>query len=555
MSECWEKLPHDKCGSSDALQTFKESNKFTGFCFNCSTYIPDPYGDSPPSPLKAKITKTAEEIAEEMAEIASLPTVDLPSRSLRKETLEYFGVKTGLSEQDGTTPVTMHVPVKKQGQITAWKSRLLSPKTFWAVGDAKGHVDLFGWEQAIASGSKRLMITEGEPDACALFQALKDRNRSNPKYADYNPAVVSLVNGSSSVKKALTDHQKAIRDHFKEVVFVFDMDKAGRDAVEEGMKIIPTAISASLPEKDANDCLIKGKALALANAVLFNSAAPKNTRLVCGTSLYGLARQPAEWGLSWPWPLMTKYTRGIRYGETIYIGAGVKMGKSTVVNELATHMMLEHNLPIFLAKPEEANNKTIKKILGTVASKLFDDPNVPFDNDAYDAASEKIGDKLWMLSLYQHLDWQHLKQDIVAAVNQHGCKAVFIDPITNLTNGISAGEANTELQGIAQDLSAMSMDMQFTAFIFCHLKSPLSGDPHERGGQVLSSQFAGSRAMMRSANYMIGLEGDKNPDMDEELRNYRDLTILEDREFGVSGKVPLYYDPTTGRLNARNETS
>jgi hypothetical protein len=70
---------------------------------------------------------------------------------------------------------------------------------------------------------------------------------------------------------------------------------------------------------------------------------------------------------------------------------------------------------------------------------------------------------------------------------------------------------------------------------------------------VLSAQFAGSRAMMRSCNYMIGLQGNKHPDLSEEERNCRELVILEDREFGASGKVPLYYNPKTGRLLERPE--
>ena len=69
---------------------------------------------------------------------------------------------------------------------------------------------------------------------------------------------------------------------------------------------------------------------------------------------------------------------------------------------------------------------------------------------------------------------------------------------------------------------------------------------HDRGGKVYSNQFAGSRAMMRSCNYMIGMEGNKDPELQEAERNCRDLVVLEDREFGSSGIVPLYWDSRTG---------
>ena len=95
----------------------------------------------------------------------------------------------------------------------------------------------------------------------------------------------------------------------------------------------------------------------------------------------------------------------------------------------------------------------------------------------------------------------------------------------------------------------MTKDHGFTAYIFCHLKAPNNGEPHERGGKVMSHQFAGSRAMMRSANYMIGLEGNKDPELDMLERNQRRLVILEDREFGNSDIINLYWDYQTGQFN------
>jgi len=48
---------------------------------------------------------------------------------------------------------------------------------------------------------------------------------------------------------------------------------------------------------------------------------------------------------------------------------------------------------------------------------------------------------------------------------------------------------------------------------------------------------------------MIGIEGDKSPDMPEDQRNLRTLILLEDRMTGNSGKVPLFWDRHTGAFN------
>lgn len=546
-SQCIEKLPHEKCGSRNGLQVFlKKDGKYDGFCFACGTVVPDPYGDKPMGYKPIKVAKSQEEVEREVGEISTYKTHPLPERQLRKESLEYFGVRIGVSEMDGITPTSHYYPYFVGERLVGWKVRLIEDKRMWAIGTMKG-VDLFGWQQAIAAGGKKLFVTEGELDAAALYQIFKDHNKGTP-YADLNPAIVSLSNGASGAAKQLGACIGEIRKIFKEIILVFDMDEAGKKAADEVVRIIPDAMVASLPAKDANDCLIQGRSKACYNACQFNAQKPKNTRLVLGDDLHEKAKQPPVYGLSWPWRHVTEATRGIRLGETIYIGAGQKQGKSEVVNTLAAHFIHEHKMKVFLVKPEEANNKTYKLVAGKLVGKFFHDPTKPFDGDAYERAGDILRGNLFMLNLYQHVDFDTLKGDIRQAALE-GCKAIIIDPITNFTNGMDAASANTKLQEIAQELAAMALDLNVVIFIFCHLRNPDSGPPHERGGEVLSSQFAGSRAMARSCNLMLGLEGNRDPNLKPEERNLRTLVLLEDREFGETGRFKLYWDNKTGLFN------
>ena len=286
-----------------------------------------------------------------------------------------------------------------------------------------------------------------------------------------------------------------------------------------------------------------------------------------GEDIHESARTQAEYGqLTWPFEVLNKKTRGIRYGETIYLGAGVKMGKSELLNELAAHFLEHHGIKVFMAKPEENNKKTYKLLAGKIARKAFHDPDIPFDFNAYDKAGEILKEKMVMVNLYQHLGWDSLKEDIKEAV-AWGAKAIFIDPITNLTNGQDSASANTHLAAISQELSAMALDLDIVIFGTYSISIStinakekrekfyhdgkfigLGNCPHEFGGDIYSSQFAGSRAMMRSCNYMIGLEGNKDETLPEEVRNTRVLRILEDREFGEAGSVGLYWNRATTRF-------
>jgi twinkle protein len=364
---------------------------------------------------------------------------------------------------------------------------------------------------------------------------------------------VSLINGAGTAGKDLARLAPKIKRHFKDISFCFDDDDAGHKATVEAMKVFPDATTITLPCKDANACLIEGSAKAAFNATTFNAAKPKNSRIIWLDEVFEEAKEQAEYGVSLPWDNPTAQTRGIRKGETHYFGAGPKMGKSELVNALGAHLVGVHGWKILMAKPEEANKKTAKLLAGKIASTKFHDPNVEFDEEAYDRAGKVLlGEKVALLNIYQHLGWESLKQDIIAAVAL-GIDAVFIDPITNLTNGMSSADANVKLQEIAQELSAMAIDLNIVVFIFCHLRNPDAGPEHNRGGVVLSNQFAGSRAMARSCNYMWGLEGDKDPELSKEERNVRKLVLLEDREFGEVGVTSLYWDENTTQFNEMRE--
>jgi twinkle protein len=554
MSQCVTKLPHS-CGSRDALQVFAdEEGNLSGYCFSCGTYVADPLGKGKSItdiPEKQRLGKTREQIEEEMEVMANCEAIDLPDRKLRKRALDYYNIGIGVSEQDGHTPTYHFYPYTKDGVVVRYKVRHIETKRMWAVGFEKD-VDLFGWEQAIATGAKRLIITEGELDAAALKTILQRYTKES--YIDYIPAVCSLPNGASAAGKDLARLMPQIRKHFKEVSFCFDSDEAGQQAIEDACKIVPDATVVTLPSKDANACLIEGKGKAAHAATIFNADKPKNTRLVFGEDLHEEAKEAAEFGVSWPWKGMTEMTRGIRTGETIYIGAAQKMGKSEIVNALAKHLIVEHGWKVMMCKPEEANKKSYKMILGKVAGTTFTDPKVTFDEAAYDKAGKAVKGKLAMLNLYQHVGWESLQADIRSAASW-GAKAIFVDPLTQLSNGLSAAEANTKLQEVAQELASMALDLDMVIFIFCHLRNPDSGDPHDRGGKVLTSQFAGSRAMGRSCNYMIGLEGNKDPDLSDEERNMRKLVLLDDREFGEVGEVSLYWNRKTTLFNEVNDAS
>ena len=327
---CVERLPHS-CGSIDGLQVFQqEDGSYDGYCFGCKTYVAHPYEAIPQHKPQVK-RKSDDEIAKELADIQALQVPDLRDlRGLRKDVLAHFEFRGGVSMVDGVSLETVYFPYTSNGELSAYKVRLLSEKKMWSVGRMKD-VDLCGWEQAKQSGAKRLYITEGEFDMAALYQMLKDAVVGT-KWEHLEPAVCSLPNGASSVAKVITRMAHSIRQLFQEVVFVPDADKPGKEAADVFARLYPGVFIAELPDKDANACLLNGLASECTNAVRWRPSTPKNTKIILGSSLSEAAKKKPEIGKPWPWEGLTKATRGRRRGETYYFGAGRMMPAINCVN-------------------------------------------------------------------------------------------------------------------------------------------------------------------------------------------------------------------------------
>lgn len=328
MGICIAKTSHS-CGTRQGLQVFEaEDGTVNGYCFSCDTVVKHPYGEPKRAediPKKQRLGKTREEMEEEIEEVHGLAAVDLVDRRLRKEVLDYYGIKIGLSQVDGKTPTMAYFPYYDGGEFSAYKCKLLKDKKFWSIGD-QGEVDLFGWQQAVESGAKRIIIVEGEFDAPALKRILD--LYTEDKYKELIPAVCSLPHGAASAAKDLSRLAKKIRKHFREISFCYDDDEAGQNALEASMKVFPEATTINLPLKDANDCLKAGVKVQKAayKAAYWNHTKTKNTKLVWADDIWDESKEAAQYGVSWPWKETTKLTRGIRKGETIYIGAAQKMG-------------------------------------------------------------------------------------------------------------------------------------------------------------------------------------------------------------------------------------
>ncbi|MBI0275435.1 toprim domain-containing protein [Hafnia alvei] len=556
IKQCVAKIKHDdpKCVSSTgkSLQVWLNKEEdgrehFTGFCFCCSKLVLDPYGDNPPDVKDIKI-KMPEEVQEELDEVRACGYVPDEHRSIMPKYWQHYGVRQLLSEFDGVTPNAIAHPFTQDGKIVRWKVKLLTRKVMWSIGNTQNN-DPYGWERAKLAGGSTIYITEGEEDAIALYQILKEMN-AGTKYAELDFAVISLSDGCDSVQKCLGPKIDEINQRWSNVVIAFDTDEPGRKAAKIACRLFPNAYIAILPANDANACLRFGHLKQTQEAVMFRAAKPIPSSILSVDNLIDEALEPAKFGVSYPWKRLTDLSFGQRQPELISIGGAEGGGKTTLAHELVAHDINEHKWVTLGAFMEETPADTLKHICGKIANIPYHMPGIEYDRDTFREIAKGLNGylNLWDRELQSDpvTTWEGMKSAIRAIGDE--LDLFVLDNLTTLSEGLTASERNDFIGTVCADLDKLKNKFNFQAVVLSHLNAPDKGArQHEAGGKVLQSQFTGSRALARYSDFMIGFE--RNKQAEDSSCSY--IRVLKARKYGKTGALKTYYDTTTGRLMQR----
>tara|TARA_R100000544_G_scaffold36853_2_gene26059 strand:+ start:2227 stop:3825 length:1599 start_codon:yes stop_codon:yes gene_type:complete len=528
---------------------WEEDGVRTGYCFkdDCKTY----FNERSLSEIPESDVPYVEKEAPNIEWVGELGTYHNPDRALKKGAYVHFGVKHGLSTQNrGVISETYYPRRDDTSDVKGWKVRIHSPKSFYVLGSVRQCLP-FGWKEALEVGGYTLHITEGEEDAIALYTAwMREKNQKI--------AVISLNQGSGSAVKTLQPILKHVCDKWKQVVYLPDMDDAGDTATKDIRALFPADFPvkiAKYTEKDSNEMVKKGKEKELVSSC-YNAGVPLSSAIKEFTlEDFDSVKKAPEFGVSWPYQGLSELLRGIRLGTTIYIAAPEKAGKSTLVNEIATHLMLQHDEPVFAIKPEESEEGTLRRMAGAAVGHVFYDPKVEVDPKAVDRAAKLLSGKLFVLERSQTPDWSEIRQLMREAFLSRGIKYFFIDPITNLSSGMSSSDRDSFLSGMTREVAEDAKSLGYTVFLFCHLKTAKDGLAWEEGRIAKADDFAGSRSMVQACDVAIAMqawmltEGDNH----EYMNKRRVLHVIREREYNAVGKVELLWNSFKGKLEEIEE--
>lgn len=522
--------PCPKCGSSDACGLFTDGHRY---CYSCDSYFP------PSKDGEEEVIYRGKKMAQGLIDISEFNINTLKTRGINENTCRKYGYYTG--KLDGK-PCHIACYYDDKGTMVGQKIRY-PDKTF----SIRGNISKVLFGANLWQGDKMIVITEGEIDCLSVSQV------QGNKYP-----VVSIPNGAQAAKKVFEANMEYL-SNFEKIILMFDMDEPGRKACEECAKILPMgkAYIASLPYKDANDCLTKGASSEIIQAI-WNAKPYRPDGIVSGSDLYEKCVTDIDDlkdSVEYPWVALQNKTKGVRHGELYVFTSGSGMGKSTILRELEYYFGVVRGELCGIVALEESTRKTGLELMSIhVNQRLILNPDALGTDGRSEAFKATVGNGNFFL--YDHfgsLDSSNLLSKLRYMIVSLGCKRIFLDHISIVVSGMDTDEEGGERKAIDKlmtNLRSLVEETGCTMFVVSHLKRP-DKKGHEEGGQVSLSQLRGSGAIAQLADMVIGLERNQQGD----TPNILTIRVLKNRfsgDTGVSGY--LSYDTETGRLKDFNES-
>jgi twinkle protein len=438
-------------------------------------------------------------------------------------------------------------------------------KTFHWVGSPRG-CELFG-QHLWGNGGKKLVITEGEIDCLSVAQM-----------QDCKWPAVSLPNGAAGAVRDIKNNLEFVNS-FDEVILMFDMDEPGQAAAKSVADILPPgkAKIASLPYKDANECLVQGSSRAIIDAI-WQARVYSPDEILHVSSIVERSTETVSTKV-WPFPFksLTRFLTGQRSGEITLYASGTGSGKSTFLRELSYHHLKQGRsvgMIMLEESPEETMddmisliiNKPVRKIRSTrMMNELLDqmgEQKIDMDiiddlsDEEYAKAKRELGET--GLYIYDHLG-NNAMANLMARMEYMavslGVDVIMLDHITAAAAGLM-NTSNKDIEGGGSErliIDAMMRDMRSLSVrtgvhidVVSQLKK--TDKAFEEGSRITMQDLRGSGALASVPNTVVALERDRQAP-DARQANTTTVRVLKNRLDGRAGVASaIYFNHESGRM-------
>ena len=438
----------------------------------------------------------------------------LPWRGVTADTFKFFEAKTKIGA-DGKPFV---IGFKYSSDYI--KCRRLDTKKFYSEGTAVP--GLFGLDKFSAGSSKFVTLTEGELDACSLYQVIRS-------------PVVSVRSASSGLGD-VTLHRSWL-NAYERIYLAFDSDTAGRELTDKVARLFDYSKVYHVKftkHKDANEYLRHGEEQELKH-LWWNSRKYVPENIVSSLDDFAsILKKKPEPGVPYPWERLTEMTCGIKTGESVLITAMEGVGKTEVMHTIEHKLLKETDANVGAIYLEEPKDRHLRAITGIELRKPIHLPDTDATEDQIFSALTKVvrnSDRLFLYSHFGSDDPGILLDTIRFLVSGCGCRYILFDHLTMAVSGLAGENERTALDHLCTQLEMMVKELDFALIMVSHVNDD---------GQTRSSRMAGKVADIRLNLYRDIL----NPD--PVIRNRIDLVISKNRFYSSTGSAgSILFDPLT----------
>jgi hypothetical protein len=514
--------------------------------------------------------KDLTETKEAVKDIETYPILAIPSRNLTKETCELLGIRSGLSEEDGSTVVAHYFPYYDQrGKLVGYKKRDLTKDKaekghFTTIGGVSVTCKLFGQQYAESLHRKRknLIFVEGEYDVASALQAMID-SVQDTRYSTLRPFIVGLSCGTANAVEATLHNEEFVKS-FETVTLGFDGDettpaekkkgiKRGKEATEDvaGALLSDNIYYVVYDEdyKDPSDYIQGGADQELAKLLTFDKKKYSAEKIVrAGDISFEEVITPRPEGVYVKqFPKLMKKIHGFRKRELNVVTAPSGVGKSTATSIIAAEFIEQPDDKLGMVYLEETNKETLQRLIAAKLKvnylKFKDKPLECAPQEKIRAAYDSIvkDDKLVMLGHFGSMPITEFMSKVRHMHLVEGCDWIVVDHLSMVISGSDVADERKEIDMIMTELSAFAASHDVCIIVVVHINRsnaqqflPPKGHPPDEPYwvRVTKESLRGSASLEQLAWNIFALEPQIMPDRSRGLVRW---VVLKNRTWGYLG--------------------
>lgn len=412
------------------------------------------------------------------------------------------------------------------------KARALENKAWQRLDPPGGAWGFFGYH-TIPSSAKEVILTEGEYDAMAVWQATG------------RPAI-SLPNGCRS----LPVETLPMLEEFDRIYLWMDNDGPGQEGAELFARKIglercylvrPTKANTDIDDgvlpKDANEALLMGLDL---DRILQDAKLTPHERIISFDELRDDVlheiMHPEKY-IGTPLPSLPKFTSniaGLRRGELTVLTGPTGAGKTTFLGQMSLDLA-EQDINVLWGSFEIKNTRLLHKLLQQYARKPLPkgDPSMMSELEALADRFAQL--PLHFLKFHGGSDIDDVLDAMEYAVYVNDCQHIILD---NMQFMISRQSSNSSWDKFDIQDIAVERFRKFATERNVHVTLVVHPRKEQEASQLSISSIYGSAKATQEADTVVIIQSDGN-------RKF--LDVRKNRFNGTLGHSPLYFDRQTNR--------